>query len=96
GDALTMTPPVTGNGMSLAFESAEMALEPLAAYSRGEISWIQARTRIAARFQAAFSRRLAWARVLQWMIVARTLQSGFGPLLLRSSWLWQFMFARTR
>lgn len=96
GDALTMTPPVTGNGMSMAFESAEMALEPLASYSRGEISWDQARTRIAARFKTAFSRRLAWARVLQWIIVARTVQSGFGPFLLRSSWLWQFMFARTR
>ena len=28
GDALTMTPPVTGNGMSMAFESAEMAVPP--------------------------------------------------------------------
>src|SRR5207247_3708941 len=35
GDALTMIPPVTGNGMSMAFESAELAAEPLAAYSRG-------------------------------------------------------------
>src|SRR5207302_9370024 len=34
GDALTMIPPVTGNGMSMAFESAEIAIEPLAAYSR--------------------------------------------------------------
>src|SRR5204862_4902276 len=33
GDALTMTPPVTGNGMSMAFESAEIALDPLTAYS---------------------------------------------------------------
>ena len=46
GDALTMTPPVTGNGMSMAFESAEMAVEPLAAYSEGRISWISARQQI--------------------------------------------------
>ena len=39
GDALTMIPPVTGNGMSMAFEAAEMAIGPLAAYSRGESSW---------------------------------------------------------
>ena len=39
GDAITMIPPVTGNGMSMAFESAELAVEPLAAWSRGEISW---------------------------------------------------------
>src|SRR5262249_51786072 len=29
GDALTMIPPVTGNGMSMAFEAAEMSIEPL-------------------------------------------------------------------
>ena len=28
GDAITMIPPVTGNGMSMAFESAGMAIEP--------------------------------------------------------------------
>src|SRR5207249_4747621 len=39
GDALTMIAPVTGNGMSMAFESAENAIAPLTAYSRGEISW---------------------------------------------------------
>src|SRR5262245_25998075 len=37
GDALTMIPPVAGNGMSMAFESAELAVNPLAAYSRGEM-----------------------------------------------------------
>ena len=31
-----MIPPVTGNGMSMAFESAELAVAPLAAWSRGE------------------------------------------------------------
>ena len=35
GDAITMIPPVTGNGMSMAFESAELAIAPLAAWSRG-------------------------------------------------------------
>lgn len=96
GDALTMTPPVTGNGMSMAFESAELALEPVAAYSRGEIHWVEAKRQVAFRCDAAFSRRLAWARVLQWMMVARGIQGGFGKLLLQSGWLWQFMFARTR
>src|SRR5206468_1938623 len=39
GDALTMIPPITGNGMSMAFESAHVAFEPLAAYARGEADW---------------------------------------------------------
>lgn len=96
GDALTMTPPVTGNGMSMAFESAEMAVEPLAAYSRGEMNWMQARGQIARRCDTAFSRRLAWARFLQWMMVSPALQGGFGGILLRADWLWRLMFAETR
>ena len=96
GDALTMTPPVTGNGMSMAFESAEIALEPTAAYSRGEIQWNEAKRQIAIHCDATFSRRLAWARVLQWMMMSRGVQNGFGKFLLQSAWLWQFMFARTR
>jgi 2-polyprenyl-6-methoxyphenol hydroxylase-like FAD-dependent oxidoreductase len=96
GDALTMTPPVTGNGMSMAFESAEMAVEPLAAYSRGGLSWTQARQQIAQRCDAAFSRRLAWARLLQWMMISPVLQSRPGSMLLRSDWLWRLMFTQTR
>jgi 2-polyprenyl-6-methoxyphenol hydroxylase-like FAD-dependent oxidoreductase len=96
GDALTMIPPVTGNGMSMAFESAEIAMEPLAAYSRGERSWTQAQQLIARGCDSAFSRRLAWARWLQWMMFAPALQSSFAPIMLRSAWLWRTMFAKTR
>ena len=96
GDALTMTPPVTGNGMSMAFESAELAIEPLAAYSQGRLNWTQARQQIARRCDAAFSRRLAWARLLQWMMISPVLQGRPGSMLLRSDWLWRLMFIRTR
>ncbi|HTV42106.1 MAG TPA: FAD-dependent monooxygenase [Candidatus Sulfotelmatobacter sp.] len=96
GDALTMTPPVTGNGMSMAFESAEIALGPVAAYGVGQISWNEARRQIATRCNAVFSRRLAWARILQWMMVAPSVQASLGKHLLRSTWLWEFMFGRTR
>ena len=47
-------------------------------------------------FDAAFMRRLAWARVLQWMMISPVLQGRPGPMLLRSDWLWRFMFAQTR
>lgn len=96
GDALTMTPPVTGNGMSMAFESAEMAVGSLAAYSRGQINWTQAQRQIATLCDAAFSRRLAWARLLQRMMFSRAIPSGLGKLLLHSDWLWRLMFAQTR
>jgi 2-polyprenyl-6-methoxyphenol hydroxylase-like FAD-dependent oxidoreductase len=96
GDALTMIPPVTGNGMSMAFESAEMALGPLAAYSRGESSWSQARQSVAAACDRAFARRLAWARWLQWMMFTPLLRGWPGAMVLHSEWLWRTMFTRTR
>jgi menaquinone-9 beta-reductase len=96
GDALTMTPPVTGNGMSMAFEAAELAWGPLTDYSRGELSWTRARQQIARSCDAAFSRRLAWARFLQWMMISPAVQSRLGPVLLRSKWAWQLMFTQTR
>ena len=96
GDALTMTPPVTGNGMSMAFEAAELACEPLADYSRGKLDWSQARQQIAWRCDSAFSKRLAWARFLQWMMISPALQSRLGPMLLRSQFVWHLLFTRTR
>jgi flavin-dependent dehydrogenase len=96
GDTLTMTPPVTGNGMSMAFESAEMAIEPLVAYSLGKLNWIQAQRQIAQRCDAAFAYRLAWARRLQWLMMSPVLPSRLGAMLLRSDRLWRLMFTRTR
>jgi 2-polyprenyl-6-methoxyphenol hydroxylase-like FAD-dependent oxidoreductase len=96
GDSLTMTPPVTGNGMSMAFESAELAIEPLVSYSRGELDWAEASHRIAQACDRAFSRRLAWARWLQWMMFAPIFKGPMAALVLRSNWLWQTMFAYTR
>jgi len=96
GDSLTMTPPVTGNGMSMAFESAELAIEPLVAYSRAKLDWAQAHQAIAQSCDRAFSRRLAWARVLQWMMFAPAFKGPLAAFLLRSNWLWQTMFTNTR
>lgn len=96
GDAITMIPPVTGNGMSMAFESAEMAIEPLAAWSRGEISWAQIRQTLARRCDATFARRLAWAKWLQRMILTPALQGVLVRLVSHSDWFWRAAFERTR
>jgi 2-polyprenyl-6-methoxyphenol hydroxylase-like FAD-dependent oxidoreductase len=96
GDALTMTPPATGNGMSMAFEGAELALSPLTAWSRNEISWPDAQEVVARACDSAFGRRLSWARWLQWMMFTPAMQTWFGAVPLHSEWLWQTMFARTR
>lgn len=96
GDALTMTPPVTGNGMSMAFESAELAIEPLVAYSHGQLAWTPAQQTIARACDESFGRRLAWAQRLQWMMFAPVLHGWLGALALRSGWLWRLFFMRTR
>jgi 2-polyprenyl-6-methoxyphenol hydroxylase-like FAD-dependent oxidoreductase len=96
GDTLTMIPPVTGNGMSMAFESAEMAMAPLAAYSEGKISWASAKQAIAHACDRAFAQRLFWANWLQGMMFAPILQGSVGSFALRSELLWRLMFAKTR
>ena len=96
GDALTMIPPVTGNGMSLAFESAQIAAEPLTAYSRDEILWTQARQKIANDCDKNFSRRLRWANWLQRLMFSPLLQAKPGSFIFQSQMVWGMMFARTR
>ncbi len=64
GDAESMIPPFTGNGMSMAFQAAECAIGPLVSYSRGESSWKKAANTVRAAVQRKFRRRLAVAGVL--------------------------------
>jgi flavin-dependent dehydrogenase len=96
GDAITMIPPVTGNGMSMAFESAEIAMKSLAAWSRGEVPWAETRQTIARQCDAAFGRRLAWAKWLQRMMLTPSLQSVLVRFITRSGWFWRAAFERTR
>lgn len=96
GDAITMIPPVTGNGMSMAFESAELAMVPLAAWSRDESSWNEARQQVARDCDAAFARRLAWANWLQRIVLTPALQNPLVALAAHSDWLWRMVFERTR
>lgn len=64
GDAWGMIPPFTGNGMSMAFESAELAVEPLCQYSEGACDWETACRQVGWRLQKKFSLRLLGARLL--------------------------------
>lgn len=95
GDALTMIPPVTGNGMSMAFESAGLALDPLVAWSQGEASWTAVRRELAKRYREAFASRLQWARWLHKFLFSG-LFNLLGPSALRSELLWRTLFRHTR
>ena len=96
GDALTMIPPVTGNGMSMAFESAELAIEPLAEFSRGQLTWDGARHEIATRCDKRFSPRLRWAAWVQRALFQPPARSVLMFLAAHSEWFWRGIFERTR
>lgn len=68
GDAERMIPPFTGNGMSMAFESADCAKPHLLGYCRGELTWTEVlsevRDSLNERFQSRVSLALGLHRCL--------------------------------
>jgi flavin-dependent dehydrogenase len=64
GDAGAMIPPFTGNGMAMAFQSAEAALDPLLEYARGATNWAQTCQAIRAALSPRFRTRLFSAHAL--------------------------------
>jgi len=96
GDALTMIPPVTGNGMSMAFESAELAVEPLARFSGGGPAWAETQRQMARVCDAAFAGRLRWAAWVQRALFAPPARAALLFLAARSESLWRGLFGRTR
>jgi flavin-dependent dehydrogenase len=71
GDSIAMIAPLTGNGMSLAIESAFAATPLLAAYSKSEMDWAQARRRISQLCDKQFRVRLQSSSYLQTMLSSR-------------------------
>ena len=96
GDSLTMIPPLTGNGMSMAFESAELAIDPLARFSSGELTWADACHEIAKACDHRFATRLRWAGWLQRAFFHAPGRATLLSLAARPDWLWRGMFALTR
>ncbi|MBS0630414.1 MAG: NAD(P)-binding protein [Verrucomicrobia bacterium] len=64
GDAGALIPPFTGNGMAMAFQSAELALDPLLAYARGDTAWPDACLAVHRALRRHFRLRLAAAHTL--------------------------------
>lgn len=65
GDSLCMIPPLTGNGMSLAVESAAVAAPTLRDYARGTLEWEAALGKISQNCEKAFGGRMRVAAILQ-------------------------------
>lgn len=96
GDALGMLPPFTGNGMSAAFESAELASGPLAAYASGAQSWEEACHSIMLASRARFERRHFWGRLIQPIFFHPATRGPLFSLIKRFPLLTTKMFQLTR
>jgi len=64
GDAGAMIPPFTGNGMAMAFQSAEISLDPLVGYAQGKAGWTETTRAIGTALRRRFRLRLATAHLL--------------------------------
>ncbi|MCW1886247.1 hypothetical protein OKA04_16030 [Luteolibacter flavescens] len=71
GDAESMIPPFTGNGMSMAFQSAELALDSLVRWSRGGLPWHDCVAEIRTLQRRRFRTRLTAARALHPLLLRR-------------------------
>jgi 2-polyprenyl-6-methoxyphenol hydroxylase-like FAD-dependent oxidoreductase len=76
GDAHALIPPFTGNGMTMAFQSAALALDPLLAWSRGQADWPATRAHVRARLERRFRLRLAASALLHPFFLRRLAQAG--------------------
>lgn len=77
GDAYALIPPFTGHGMAMAFQSAVTVVEPLVAWSGGDLEWDEATRRAHRGLTLRFRRRLTVARQLHRFLVERRLQPWF-------------------
>lgn len=64
GDAESMIPPFTGNGMSMAFQAAECAIGPLVDWSMGKQSWPESANLVRVLLARKFRVRLMTAEVV--------------------------------
>jgi len=93
GDAVAMPAPLTGNGMSMAFESAEVAVEPLLKFAGGAFSWNEAVVQVRTAQRERFEARLRWSILLH-----RVLFSGARDLLVPTlgALCWRWIYRKTR
>jgi flavin-dependent dehydrogenase len=96
GDAMSMIPPITGNGMSIALESASLALEPLTFYARESISWRSAVNRYRAGCRREFRWRQMTAACLHGVLFRAPLAGAMLRFVLRWEPAWRWLYGRTR
>lgn len=71
GDAALMIPPFTGNGMSMALEAADLAIQPAMDYATGKISWAESSARSEAAQRRSFRRRMRVSSLIHPVMTTR-------------------------
>ena len=88
GDSCATIPAFTGNGLAMALQGADLALEPLRGYACGESSWEESGRAIDRAQRKRFRRRLMVAALLQpffleprrQSVLAALFDSGLAPI----------------
>jgi flavin-dependent dehydrogenase len=74
GDHYTVSPPFTGNGMSMAFESAHLAAPAVMDFAVGRAGWANVAKRVRSQMRLRFRRRLLVARAIHPFLYRPALQ----------------------
>jgi len=80
GDAESMIPPFTGNGMSMAFQAAALAADPLTEWADGRRTWQETRYAVHELLQRGFRRRLVSAAILHRALFHSGIRAAAGSL----------------
>jgi menaquinone-9 beta-reductase len=78
GDAEAMIAPFTGNGMTMAFQSAELAVPLLVDWSRGRLTWQNCQSEIREKLQGMFRRRMVVSCAVNPLLVRPVAQKWIG------------------
>ena len=95
GDAWGVIPPFTGNGMSIALESAETALDPLLAWHCGEMEWETVVRQVEAEHLNRFVRRFRTANAIHPLLLRSGLRAGLRLAAAGRMVPFRFLFALT-
>ena len=96
GDRMSTIPPLTGNGMSLAIESAWLASGPIARYVDSQQNWSQSLENLAALQTRFFQKRLAVSVPLQHVMMAPFMHGVREHVIKRLSFFHKTLFNLTR
>lgn len=96
GDAVAVVTPLTGNGMSMAIESALIAAELLEAYSRDHVDWKTTEESIWTRQRQRFWRRLWAGWLVHEVLFQPVLRGSVGRFFLRRRRWLERLFRWTR